>query len=59
MRILAAIAVIVIAAIALGTWIIRGPGPLDFSGGTKVALADYRGDKAFRRTGGARESQPD
>ena len=45
MRILAAIAVIVIAAIALGTWIIRGPGPLDFSGGTKVALADYRGTK--------------
>jgi mono/diheme cytochrome c family protein len=44
-RILAAIAVIVIAAIALGTWIIRGPGPLDFSGGTKVALADYRGTK--------------
>ena len=49
-RILAAIAVIVIAAIALGTWIIRGPGPLDFSGGSKVGLADYRGTKlAYRR----------
>jgi mono/diheme cytochrome c family protein len=44
-RILAAIAVVVIAAIAVGTWIIRGPGPLDFSGGPKVALADYRGTK--------------
>ena len=38
-RILAGIAVVVIAAIAIGTWIIRGPGPLDFSGGSKVALA--------------------
>jgi mono/diheme cytochrome c family protein len=44
-RILVSLAVIVIAAIAIGTWIIRGPGPLDFSGGTKVALADYRGTK--------------
>ena len=44
-RILVSLAVIVIAAIAIGTWIIRGPGPLDFSGGAKVALADYRGTK--------------
>jgi mono/diheme cytochrome c family protein len=44
-RILVSLAVIVIAAIAIGTWIIRGPGPLDFSGGSKVALADYRGTK--------------
>jgi mono/diheme cytochrome c family protein len=44
-RILAAIGVIVIAAIAIAIWIIRGPGPLAFSGGTKVALADYRGTK--------------
>ena len=44
-RILVRLAVVVIAAIALGTWIIRGPGPLDFAGGTKVALADYRGAK--------------
>ena len=54
----AAVAVIVIAAIAIGTWIIRGPGPLDFRGGPKVALADYRGDQSDRRTGGARESEP-
>jgi mono/diheme cytochrome c family protein len=44
-RILVSLALVVIAAIAIGTWIIRGPGPLDFSGGTKVALADYRGTK--------------
>jgi mono/diheme cytochrome c family protein len=44
-RILVSLAVVVIAAIAIGTWIIRGPGPLDFSGGAKVALADYRGTK--------------
>jgi mono/diheme cytochrome c family protein len=44
-RILVSLVVIVIAAIAIGTWIIRGPGPLDFSGGAKVALADYRGTK--------------
>jgi mono/diheme cytochrome c family protein len=44
-RVLAGVAVIIIAVIALGVWIIRGPGALDFSGGTKVALADYRGGK--------------
>ncbi len=44
-RILVPLAAVVIVAIALGTWIIRGPGPLDFSGGTKVALADYRDTK--------------
>jgi mono/diheme cytochrome c family protein len=44
-RLLVPLAVVVIAAIAIGTWIIRGPGPLDFSGGPKVALADYRGAK--------------
>ena len=44
-RILGGLAVVVIAAIAAGTWFIRGPGPLDFSGGTKVALADYRDGK--------------
>jgi mono/diheme cytochrome c family protein len=44
-RILAGLAIVAVAAIALGTWIIRGPGPLDFSGGPKIALADYRGAK--------------
>ena len=44
-RILVSLAVVVIAVIAIAIWIIRGPGPLDFSGGTTVALADYRGTK--------------
>jgi mono/diheme cytochrome c family protein len=37
---LAAIAVVVGLAVV---WFIRGPGPLDFSGGSKVPLADYHG----------------
>ncbi|MGY4282183.1 mono/diheme cytochrome c family protein [Bradyrhizobium sp. LM2.7] len=45
MRILASLVVIAIVAVALGIWIIRGSGPLDFAGGTKVALADYRAGK--------------
>ena len=44
-RILAGLAIVAVVAIAAGTWIIRGPGPLDFSGGSKVALADYRNAK--------------
>ena len=45
MRILQSLVVIAIVVAALGVWIIRGPGPLDFAGGTKVALADYRAGK--------------
>ncbi|WP_441256174.1 c-type cytochrome [Bradyrhizobium sp. 482_C4_N1_1] len=45
MRILTSLVVIAIVVAALGVWIIRGPGPLDFAGGTKVALADYRAGK--------------
>ena len=45
MRILTSLVVIAIVVVALGVWIIRGPGPLDFAGGTKVALADYRAGK--------------
>ena len=45
MRILISLVVIAIVVAALGVWIIRGPGPLDFAGGTKVALADYRAGK--------------
>src|SRR6266702_6912617 len=45
MRILASLIAIVIVAVALGVWIIRGPGPLDFAGGSKVTLADYRTGK--------------
>ena len=37
-------AAIVAVVVGLGaTWYIRGPGPLDFSGGPKVALASYKG----------------
>jgi mono/diheme cytochrome c family protein len=41
-RILASVAAIVVVALAVGLWIIRGPGPLAFADGTKVTLADYR-----------------
>jgi mono/diheme cytochrome c family protein len=42
-RIFVSVAAIVVVALVLGVWIIRGPGPLDFANGAKVALADYRG----------------
>jgi mono/diheme cytochrome c family protein len=42
-RILLAIAGIVVIALAASLWIIRGPGPMAFAGGPKVALADYHG----------------
>jgi mono/diheme cytochrome c family protein len=42
-RILLSVVAIVVVALVAGVWIIRGPGPLDFAGGTKVTLADYRG----------------
>ena len=41
-RILASVAAIVVVALAVGLWIIRGPGPLAFADGPKVTLADYR-----------------
>jgi mono/diheme cytochrome c family protein len=47
-RILASVAAIVVVAIAAAVWIIRGPGPMDFANGPKVALAD---DKAANPTG--------
>ena len=40
-RILASVAAIVVVALAVGLWIIRGPGPLAFADGTKGTLADY------------------
>jgi mono/diheme cytochrome c family protein len=42
-RILLSVVVIVVIALAAGVWIIRGPGPLAFADGPKVALADYHG----------------
>src|SRR5579863_4416702 len=41
-RILASVAAIVVVALAVGLWAIRGPGPLSFADGAKVTLADYR-----------------
>ena len=41
-RILASVAAIIVVALAVGLWIIRGPGPLAFADGPKVTLADYR-----------------
>jgi mono/diheme cytochrome c family protein len=40
-RILAGIAVLGIVALGIGVWIIRGPGPMAFAGGSTVALSDY------------------
>ncbi|HTB36613.1 MAG TPA: cytochrome c [Reyranella sp.] len=42
-RILVVGSAIVVVALVVGLWILRGPGPLDFAGGPKVAVADYRG----------------
>jgi mono/diheme cytochrome c family protein len=42
-RILLSVVVIVLVAMAFAIWIIRGPGPMAFADGAKVALADYRG----------------
>jgi mono/diheme cytochrome c family protein len=42
-RILLSVAAIVVVALVVGIWILRGPGPIAFAGGAKVALADYRG----------------
>jgi mono/diheme cytochrome c family protein len=42
-RILLSVVAIVVIALVAGVWIIRGPGPMAFADGPKVALADYRG----------------
>ena len=41
-RILLSVVAIVVVALAAGIWIIRGPGPMAFADGPKVALADYK-----------------
>jgi mono/diheme cytochrome c family protein len=40
-RILLSVVAIVVVALVAGLWILRGPGPMAFADGTKVALADY------------------
>jgi mono/diheme cytochrome c family protein len=42
-RILVSVVAIVVVALGAGVWILRGPGPLAFADGPKVALAGYRG----------------
>ncbi len=42
-RVAIGVAAIVAVALAAGLWIMRGPGPMAFADGPKVALADYRG----------------
>jgi mono/diheme cytochrome c family protein len=41
--ILAAIALVLIAAVAYGLWLVSDPGPFEFARGHTVALADYHG----------------
>lgn len=41
--VLAIIAVVIVAALGLFFWIVSGPGPTEFAGGEKVALANYHG----------------
>ena len=42
-RILGSVIVIGVVAAAGAALYVRGPGPMSFSGGPKVALADYKG----------------
>jgi hypothetical protein len=42
-RILLSVIAIVVVVLGVELWILRGPGPLAFADGPKVALADYRG----------------
>jgi mono/diheme cytochrome c family protein len=37
------IAIVAVVALAGFLWIVLGPGPMDFAGGDRVALADYHG----------------
>ena len=41
-RILLGVVAIAVAVLAAGVWILRGPGPMAFSEGKKVTLADYK-----------------
>ncbi len=41
-RILLSVVAIVVVALVAAVWVIRGPGPLAFADGPKVALADYK-----------------
>ena len=56
-RTMLSVVAIVVIALAAGIWMLRGPGPLAFAGGPKVAVADYKaGDPAGVPAGLARAS---
>jgi mono/diheme cytochrome c family protein len=40
-RMLAGVSVVAVVALGAGVWILRGPGPMAFSGNRKVPLSDY------------------
>jgi len=42
-RLLLVFLVLMMAVITYAGWIVLGPGPLDFAGGSQVALVDYKG----------------
>jgi mono/diheme cytochrome c family protein len=41
-RILFSVAAIAVVVLVIGVWFVRGPGPMAFADGPKVALADYK-----------------
>lgn len=41
-RIVVSLLVLVVVAFIAGAWFVAGPGPMAFTGGSKVALTDYR-----------------
>ena len=41
-RIFLSVIAIVVVALVIGIWFVRGPGPMAFADGPKVALADYK-----------------
>jgi mono/diheme cytochrome c family protein len=42
-RVLVSVILIIAVALGVAAWVIRGPGPMAFADGQKVALTDYRG----------------
>jgi hypothetical protein len=44
-RILFSVAALVVIVLVAGLWIFRGPGPIDFADGPKVAPAEYRRER--------------
>ena len=55
---LAAAALVVVAALVFVGWIVFGPGPTDFAGRDRVALADYKGADPDWRSGEPQGREP-